>query len=47
MAYRSNFNVFEIDKETGEEKLIVRIAYHTKLIVSFEFYGNKYKSETI
>ncbi|MGF9600295.1 AIPR family protein [Bacillus subtilis] len=45
MAYRSNFNVFELDKETGEEKFIVRIAYHTKLIVSFEFYGNKYKSE--
>ncbi|WP_195723874.1 AIPR family protein [Bacillus sp. RIT694] len=45
MVYRSNFNIFEINNETGEENFIVRIAYHTKLIVSFEFYGDKYQSE--
>lgn len=36
MAYRSNFNVFELDKETGEEKI-----HCQNSLSSFEFYGNK------
>ncbi len=41
MVYRSNFNIFNKDNEY----FLMRFSYHKRLIVSFEFYGDKYQSE--
>lgn len=44
IEYRSNVHVFKKGDQKDQKEFLFRMAYYTNFIVSFEFYGLKYRS---